>query len=309
MKTETLIRFIENTINNVSPNFEYKIYDALKMDREEMDVNKINGLARISSGVLDPVSGLGQSSVQILVEFIYPTERIEAVKSTLENVAMNCAGLVINNEVALGYEEVDVDENTSGTYYTKEGNIYTAVELPTGYVQGETYYKKLTGTTGVSINYPIQGNYFNGTMGETAKSRLICFFDINEKAVLSNSVITEIMKDDGTYEKISVFKETITRHRISTTNKFENDEEMRTINDGQSIDISLAVPSIAGSVINSIKDDMLTGQNIDKTYNLRITDENGVKNFNNMIASGDFSYEIVAGDTLIFKILFVYKKE
>lgn len=309
MKTETLVKYVEEFINSTSTNFEYKIYDSLKMDNIIMDVNKINGIARISSGVPDPISGLGQSSVSMMIEFIYPTSRIEAVKETLENVSMSAAGLVIDNFAVLGYEEVDVDENTTGTFYTYNGSNYTEVELPLGYEPGAKYYKKLSGTTGVSINYPVQGNYFNGTMGETAKSRLICYFDINEKAVLSNMTKIEIMDENGQYQNIPIFKHTITRHRLSTTNKYENNEEMKTINDGQSIDLSLAVPSIKDSIINQIKDDMLLGLNVDKTYTLRFTDESGPKVFENMIASGDFSYEIVAGDTIVFKILFVYKKE
>lgn len=309
MKTETLVKYVEDFINRTSTNFDYKIYDSLKMDNVVMDVDKINGIARISSGVPDPIKGLGQSSVSMVIEFIYPTSRIEAVKETLENVSMSAAGLVIDNFVALGYEEVDVDATTTGVFYTRSGDTYTQVELPLQYVEGTTYYKKLSGTTGVSINYPVQGNYFNGTMGETAKSRLICYFDINERAVLSNMVKIEIMDDNGDYQDIPIFKHTITRHRLSTTNKYENNEEMKTINDGQSIDLSLAVPSIQGSVINQIKDDMLLGLNTDKPYTLRFTDESGPKVFENMIASGDFSYEIVAGDTIVFKILFVYKKE
>lgn len=309
MKTETLVKYVEDVINNTTTNFTYKIYDSLKMDNVVMDVDKINGIARISSGVPDPISGLGQSSVSMVIEFIYPTSRIEAVKETLENVSMQTAGLVIDNFIALGYEEIDVNENTIGTYYTRSGDVYTQVTLPTQYVAGEKYYKKLSGTTGVSINYPVQGNYFNGTMGETAKSRLICYFDINERAVLSNMTKIEIMDSNGNWQNIPIFKHTITRHRLSTTNKYENQEEMRTINDGQSIDFSLAVPSIQGSVINQIKDDMLLGLNIDKEYTLRFTDESGPKEFDHMIASGDFSYEMVAGDTIVFKILFVYKKE
>jgi hypothetical protein len=84
---------------------------------------------------------------------------------------------------------------------------------------------------------------------------------------------------------------------------------MQTVNDGQSIDFSLAIPSVKGSVINEIKDDMLLGINTQKSYIFKFTDENGEKLFKNMIASGDFSYEVVPGDTVIFKILFVYKRK
>ena len=84
---------------------------------------------------------------------------------------------------------------------------------------------------------------------------------------------------------------------------------MQTINDGQSIDFSLAVPSIKGSVINEIKDDMLLGLNTQKSYVFRFKDESRAILFENMIASGDFSYEVVPGDTVIFKILFVYKRK
>jgi hypothetical protein len=110
------------------------------------------------------------------------------------------------------------------------------------------------------------------------------------------------------FEKVPFYKYVITRHRLSTTNKYENNPEMQTVNDGQSIDFSLAVPSIKGSVINQIKDDMLLGANIQKGYAFRFTDESGPKVFENMVASGDFSYDVVPGDTVIFKILFVYKR-
>jgi hypothetical protein len=71
----------------------------------------------------------------------------------------------------------------------------------------------------------------------------------------------------------------------------------------------LAVPSISGSIMNQIKDDLLMGRNIDKPYTFRFVDESEEKIFENMIASGDFSYEVVPGDTVIFKILFVYKRK
>ena len=342
-------------------------------------------------------------------------------------------------------------------------------------VQNSSLGADLQGTTGIAITYPIQGNYYNGTMGETAKSRLICYFDINERAVLANDITIQIannvfsvgnfervtqgeyyvledgeykkvilpndyeqgkdyylpeysekfntefdiwtynedtdsytsinwpidyepgvtyyymedgemlpipygnfyersdFKVDGeyqyklvnipydmqlrktycyisgyskesvdvyavgeyfikdkdgnyksvilprdwakdteyysaSYETIPYYKQVITRHRLSTTNKYENNSEMQTVNDGQSIDISLAVPSIRGSVINKIKDDMLKGLNIDKTYILRYVDESDVVIFDKMMPSGDFTNELVPGDTVIFKILFVYKR-
>lgn len=542
MKIDYLINKIEELINASSTNFEFKIYDSLKMDNEKMDINKINGIARVTGGGFEPIANLGQGSVTISVEFIYPYERLDAVNETLQNVAKGSAGLVVENSI---------------------------------------FSEELQGTTGIAITYPIQGNYYNGTMGETAKSRLVCYFDINEKAVLSNDVkigivngyeeanrelkgeyfilenstykevvlpkdyeentqyytyrenadglpkeyrqvdgllfntpkdfenigyinlgimpnqdtsleleydISEIhstnfivgnaslsssfdvwgynngniMYDFGsqtnlsynisasvgqnvkiklgketyindalattfevedfsldkpiwigtwagindvpnancssmkvlkcniyqnnvltnqfipcyrivdnkvgfydiierkfvesvgnvvkgedfyeevnktlngvyftrsndkytrvvlpqdytgdtqyyqyTFEDIPYYKYVITRHRLSTTNKYENNVEMKTVNDGQSIDFSLAVPSIKGSVINKIKDDMLLGLNTQKAYVFKFVDESGEKLFENMIASGDFSYEIVPGDTVIFKILFVYKR-
>lgn len=438
MKIEYLIQKIEDLVNASSTNFEFKVYDSLKMDNVKMDINKINGIARVTGGGFEPIASLGQGSVTISVEFIYPYERLEAVNETLQNVAQGSAGLVVPND-SLGAD--------------------------------------LQGTTGIAITYPIQGNYYNGTMGETAKSRLICYFDINEKAVLANDVkiqfidINEKSHDtfedmtqgeyyieengeykkvilpndykentdyylpeysvaintdmgiwkyengsyvpidfpdeyepdetyywldadrnvyrkiengtyylrseyqvDGKYEytevqipyslelykeyytqssyynvgqvnvyasglywveengdyklvnlpkdwekdttyystiisNIPYYKQVLTRHRLSTTNKYENNSEMQTVNDGQSFDISLAVPSIKDSIMNKIKDDMLMGRNIDKTYAFRFTDESDeVKIFANMIASGDFSYEVVPGDTVIFKILFVYKR-
>lgn len=543
MKIDYLINKIEELINASSTNFEFKIYDSLKMDNEKMDINKINGIARVTGGGFEPIANLGQGSVTISVEFIYPYERLDAVNETLQNVAKGSAGLVIENSI---------------------------------------FSEELQGTTGIAITYPIQGNYYNGTMGETAKSRLVCYFDINEKAVLSNDIkigivtgyedanrelkgkyfilendtykeiilpkdyeentqyyiyrenidslpkeyrqvdgllfntpkdfenigyinlgimanqdtsleleydITEIhpvlnfifgnnsinghfdawgynngnirygfgsqtnmtynigasvgqnvkiklgketyindelattfevedfsldepiwigagpginnvpnkncssmkvlkcniyqnniltnqfipcyrivdnkagfydiiekrfvesvgnvVKGEDFYEEVNktlngvyftrsndkytrvvlpqdytadtqyyqytfedipYYKYVITRHRLSTTNKYENNVEMKTVNDGQSIDFSLAVPSIKGSVINKIKDDMLLGLNTQKAYVFKFVDESGKKLFENMIASGDFSYEIVPGDTVIFKILFVYKR-
>lgn len=539
MKIDYLIQKIQELINASSTNFEFRVYDSLKMDKEKMDINKINGIARVVSGGFEPIASLGQGSVTISVEFIYPYERLEAVNETLQNVAQGSAGLVVQNS---------------------------------------SFSEDLQGTTGIAITYPIQGNYYNGTMGETAKSRLVCYFDINEKAVLANDVKIEIQNgyqennkllkgkyfvlengeykevelpkdykadtqyytfaenvtslpkeyreleyivmntprnisdpqyidlgikanqdtsielefdvnsvsntqfmlgefdfnfrmynaqlgygygsngnnfyspdlqigqhitfkigkktyfngsliktfpdetfttdynifvgtweiqggggngnsaqmnvykcnvyqndvltkqlipcyriednrvgmydllnneffdnnsesnfgkgtgyyqelnatlkgryyvlENGVYksfvlptqysantiyytydfEKVPYYKYVITRHRLSTTNKYENNPEMKTVNDGQSIDFSLAVPSIKGSVINQIKDDMLLGLNTQKGYAFRFTDESGAKLFEDMIASGDFSYEIVPGDTVIFKILFVYKR-
>ena len=434
MKIEYLIQKIEELVNASSTNFEFKVYDSLKMDNQKMDINKINGIARVTAGGFEPIASLGQGSVTISVEFIYPYERLEAVNETLQSVAQNSAGLVVKNS---------------------------------------SFSPDLIGTTGIAITYPIQGNYYNGTMGETAKSRLICYFDINEKAVLANDVKIEICgsykPDDisfmttGTYykkvnnsfypvhlpndynvndlpyyqinsydkafdtdggifikyndnymsiqwpqdyvpgetyywydegyfrkiepgeyyersdflidgeykytkvqipnqmqefktyyvvgdysevdvtilegvwyvasdngykavkipqdyvvgttyyteiwEEVPYYKQVITRHRLSTTNKYENNSEMQTINDGQSIDISLAVPSIKGSVINDIKRDMIKGTHVNNVYQFRITDEDYQPYYlYNMIASGDFSYEVVPGDTVIFKILFVYKR-
>lgn len=539
MKIDYLIDKIEELINASSTNFEFKVYDSLKMDGEKMDVNKINGIARVTGGGFEPIANLGQGSVTISVEFIYPYERLEAVNETLQNVAKGSAGLVVQNS---------------------------------------SFDAELQGTTGIAITYPIQGNYYNGTMGETAKSRLVCYFDINEKAVLANDVKIEIIKgyedsnktlngeyfveNNGVYAKkelpqdyeentkyyvyapnreglpseyreltyiaintpkdmanlqyidlgikanqdtdieikfdvnsvggtqfnfaidfgialdsealtysrgtsfnnqypnniavgqqitfklgketyfngeliktfededfetannlsigtwlsqnsqpngnvmsmniyhcniysggeiikqlipcyritdnrvgmydlingefldnvassnfgkgqdiyaeanstlsgkylmlengkyievllprdytadtnyyayvfedIPYYKYVITRHRHSTTNKYENNKEMQTVNDGQSIDFSLAVPSIRGSVTNGIKNDMLTGDNTQKSYLFRFTDEDGEKLFYDMLPSGDFSYESVPGDTVIFKILFVYKRK
>jgi hypothetical protein len=438
MKIEYLIQKIEDLVNASSTNFEFKVYDSLKMDKEKMDINKINGIARVTGGGFEPIASLGQGSVTISVEFIYPYERLEAVNETLQNVAQNSAGLVVQNS-SLGAD--------------------------------------LQGTTGIAVTYPIQGNYYNGTMGETAKSRLICYFDINEKAVLANDVRIQFIspnenyietfddmtqgeyyvEEDGEYKKVILpndykdntiyylpnysvaidttdgiyaydgeyyysinfpdeydfgktyywrnvenntyqpinngiyyirsqyqiegkyiytqvtlpfdlqegfvyysrsefsqenvnvyakglyfikqkngyysavnlpedwvkgqeyyysslinipyYKQVITRHRLSTTNKYENNAEMQTINDGQSIDISLAVPSIKGSIMNQIKDDLLIGRNINKPYTFRFVDESEAKTFENMIVSGDFSYEVVPGDTVIFKILFVYKRK
>lgn len=547
MKIENLIQIVQNLLDVNAVDFEFKVYDSLKMDNVQLDVNKVNGLARITTGSIDPILNLGQSSATMVVEFIYPYERLEAVRETLLAVSQNSAGLVVPNN---------------------------------------TLDASLTGSTGVIISYPTQGNYFNGTMGETARSRLICYFDINEKSVLSNDIKLAIQngyyeanKDlkgkyfklvDGNYvevnlpedytantiyynqvnrlphgyeeleyiegtgtqyinseikgksgmeywikfipttatqnytgligcgrlttaltlelfgnssykqvywsygshtehadnawtvgeslevrytfedgnqeldinnvvkslatqagtidnnddiyvmgcntsgstpssiklqeceiwdgvilvahylpckktsnghigvydlvegkflenagtgtfvagritveevnstltsdqahiyytkagetytkvnlptnytantiyyvpnwENIPYYKYIITRHRLSTTNKYNNNKEMQTVNDGQSIDFSLAVPSIKGSVINSIKNDMLTGDNIGKTFNFRVIEEDGAeypKYFENMIASGDFSYEIVPGNVLLFKILFVYKR-
>lgn len=571
MKSENLIQYIENTLNTASTNFKYKIYDSLKMDNVVMDVNKINGIARIVSGSFEPIKGVGISAVTMAVEFIYPYERLSAVKETFELVAKNSAGVVIDNS---------------------------------------TLEQGLTGTTGVLINYPIQGNYYNGTMGETAKSRLMCYFDINEKAVLANQVKIGILKtptglenvtsgryyekldpatilavgyeaktlpnaydatkewynkvgysygytlpnlipiekvavpynfefsetqtgsdiyyrtdstlsyrqvqtnaqssgiyytrngstyerktlpddyvsgttyyvqyaamsafdfnpksdlsnyknsyklkyatfaevtlpddynpneayfdfDEGVGPKIPVeqaitqqyidalikagqqetayvmieplmidlpqagreysymgntgydggigcdkvgvprgssiqyfdrkyyklispqivqeitpvipqgeylyvendevktatmpedydpnveyysteiedvpyFKQTLTRHRLSTTNKYENNIEMQTVNDGQSVDLSVAVPSIKGSTMNAIKKDMVRGTNIGKTYDILFIDEDGQYVFKGMMPSGDFSYECVPGSNIIFKILFVYKRK
>lgn len=439
MKIEYLIQKIEDMFNASSTNFEYKIYDSLKMDNVELDVNKINGLARIVSGSVEPIQNLGQASVTLSVEFIYPYERIDAVNETCRNVAAASAGLVIDNS------SLDAD---------------------------------LTGTTGIAISYPIQGNYYNGTMGESAKSRIVGYFDINELAVLSNNVklyisntfgeininnyftigtyywlhngeyievqmpqdydigeaqnyysITDwnyeigidgiytksgstytlvanwpqdyvpgtdyytqdivsgdwvklpssgvyyersqyqvdgeytytkvnapyemsdgyryytpvytqadilikageffYLDEDGyklvylptefkndtryylpnNYERIPYLKQVITRHRLSTTNKYLNDDEMRTVNDGQSIDISLVVPSIKNSIINGIKKDMMLGIGTQKTYQLQMTDESStVYNFYNMFASGDFTYETTPGDVALFKLLFVYKR-
>ena len=570
MKSEYLIKYIEDTINAVSTNFQYKIYDSLKMDNVVMDINKINGIARIVSGSFEPIQGVGISAVTMAVEFIYPYERLEAVKETFEMVAKNSAGVVVDNS---------------------------------------TFESTLIGTTGITINYPIQGNYYNGTMGETAKSRLMCYFDINEKAVLANQVkigflkaptglenvtsgryyekldpvtvlavgyetktlpneydatkewynkvgysykydlpslipiekvavpyyfefdpnatggnvyyrtdtditykqvqtnsessgvyyvkngdnydrkilpgeydssatyyvqyarsssfdynpksnlsnlknsyklkyatfaevtlpddynkneayfefsegvgpkipvetnitpgyiqilinanrqetyyvmIEPIMIDlpqagqqysysgttyydggigcdyvivprgtstesfkrnyyklispqiiqeitpvipQGEYlyvedgkvktatmpedydpnvdyystetESVPYFKQTLTRHRLSTTNKYENNEEMQTVNDGQSIDLSVAVPSIKDSTMNAIKKDMVRGTNIGKTYDILFTDEDGSYVLKGMMPSGDFSYECVPGSNIIFKILFVYKR-
>lgn len=542
MKIDYLINKIEELINASSTNFEFKIYDSLKMDNEKMDINKINGIARVTGGGFEPIANLGQGSVTISVEFIYPYERLDAVNETLQNVAKGSAGLVVENSI---------------------------------------FSEELQGTTGIAITYPIQGNYYNGTMGETAKSRLVCYFDINEKAVLSNDVkigivngyeeankelkgeyfilenstykevtlpkdyeentqyyiykenaeglpkeyrqvdgllfnipkdyenvgyinlgimpnqdtsleleydiseihsnnfivgnnslngsfdvwgysngnimygfgsqtnmtynisasagqnvkiklgketyindelattfevedfsldkpiwigtwagtndvpnancssmkvlkcniyqndvltnqfvpcyrivdnkagfydiiekkfvesVGNVVKGEDFYEEVNktlngvyftrsndkytrvvlpqdytgdtqyyqysfedipYYKYVITRHRLSTTNKYENNVEMKTVNDGQSIDFSLAVPSVKGSVINKIKDDMLLGLNTQKAYVFKFVDESGKKIFENMIASGDFSYEIVPGDTVIFKILFVYKR-
>ena len=571
MKSEYLIKYIEDTLNTVSTNFQYKIYDSLKMDNDAMDVNKINGIARIVSGSFEPIQGVGISAVTMAVEFIYPYERLEAVKETFELVAKNSAGVVVDNS---------------------------------------TFESTLIGTTGITINYPIQGNYYNGTMGETAKSRLMCYFDINEKAVLANQVklgflkapvglenvtsgryyekldpvtvlavgyeaktlpnaydatkewynkvgysykyelpslipiekvavpyyfefdpnatgvvfyrtdtditykqvqtnsessgvyyvkngdnydrkilpgeydssaiyyvqyagssrfdyspksdlsnlknsykikyatfakvilpddynknetyfqfssyggtkipveqditpayvqilinanrketyyvmIEPIMLDlpqagqqytysgttyydggigcakiiipdgsatqvqsfvqsyyklispqivqeitpvipQGNYlyvendevktatmpadynpnvdyysteiESVPYFKQTLTRHRLSTTNKYENNEEMQTVNDGQSIDLSVAVPSIKGSTMNAIKKDMVRGTNIGKTYDILFTDEDGSYVLKGMMPSGDFGYECVPGSNIIFKILFVYKR-
>ena len=570
MKSEYLIKYIEDTINAVSTNFQYKIYDSLKMDNVVMDVNKINGIARIVSGSFEPIQGVGISAVTMAVEFIYPYERLEAVKETFELVAKNSAGVVVDNS---------------------------------------TFESTLTGTTGITINYPIQGNYFNGTMGETAKSRLVCYFDINEKAVLANQVKIGFLKaptglenvtsgryyekldpvtvlgigyeaktlpneydstkewynkvgysynyalpslipiekvavpylfefdpnatgsnvyyrtdtnitykqvqansessgvyfvkngddyerkilpgdydssatyyvqyagsssfsyspkddysnvknsyklkyatfaevtlpddynknetyflfDEGVGPKIPIgstvsqsyidalinshqqvtryvmvepimidlpqagqqysylgttyydggigcdkvgvprgssvqyfdnkyyklispqiiqeitpvipqgeylyvdddevktatmpqdfnpdvdyysteiesvpyFKQTLTRHRLSTTNKYENNAEMQTVNDGQSIDLSVAVPSIKDSTMNAIKKDMVRGTNVGKTYDILFTDEDGSYVLKGMLPSGDFSYECVPGSNIIFKILFVYKR-
>lgn len=546
MKIEYLIQKIENLINASSTNFEFKVYDSLKMDNIKMDINKINGIARVVSGGFEPIANLGQGSVTISVEFIYPYERLEAVNETLQNVAQGSAGLVVSNS---------------------------------------SFSAELQGTTGIAITYPIQGNYYNGTMGETAKSRLVCYFDINEKAVLANDVKIQIesngyqennkllngeyfildnneyvavklpkdyqaetiyyqyrrnpvglpedfraleyieinnpldrnnkemfnldfspnenmnfeiefeplsivsplqpicgsfngygmdarlynnkllfgfgnslnneysepiqlgekyklslgkntyindvlikrfedyifteenfyvgaydipspnhspnvaqmkiysckLYNDGlivkdiipcyrisdneaglydiinqrfygnaslrgtrgvkkgtefyeevnyylqgkyyvyvnerltevnlpkdykpntiyytnNFEDVPYYKYVITRHRLSTTNKYENNTEMQTVNDGQSIDFSLAVPSIKDSTLNKIKDDMLLGKNTQKSYTFRFIDESGQKIFYNMLPSGDFSYEIVPGDTIIFKILFVYKR-
>ena len=120
MKSEYLIKYIEDTLNTVSTNFQYKIYDSLKMDNDAMDVNKINGIARIVSGSFEPIQGVGISAVTMAVEFIYPYERLEAVKETFELVAKNSAGVVVDNS---------------------------------------TFESTLIGTTGITINYPIQGKY------------------------------------------------------------------------------------------------------------------------------------------------------
>lgn len=439
MKIEYLIQKIEDMFNVATTNFEYKIYDSLKMDNEELDVNKINGLARIVSGSVEPIQNLGQANLTLSIEFIYPYERIDAVNETCRNVAAMSAGLVIDNS---------------------------------------SLNAELNGTTGIAISYPVQGNYYNGTVGESAKSRIICYFDINEKAVLSNKVkyyITntfstvdidrlftigtyyklengqyisvqlpqdydfdygnnyyerydyeysfgildyiytesggvytpvanwpedyvpetryyyremttgnwEVLPSHGTYwqrsdyqvngqyvytekiapyeiqlekryytpkyrkidvkisegeyfyldgdyilvhlpqqfqngvtyyqpsnyEEIPYVKAVLTRHRISTTNKYLNDTEMRTVNDGQSIDISLVVPSIKDSLINIIKDDMVHGLKTQAVYQLKMLDESGyTHNFYNMMASGDFSYETTPGEVALFKILFVYKR-
>ena len=109
-------------------------------------------------------------------------------------------------------------------------------------------------------------------------------------------------------ESVPYFKQTLTRHRLSTTNKYENNEEMQTVNDGQSIDLSVAVPSIKGSTMNAIKKDMVRGTNIGKTYDILFTDEDGSYVLKGMMPSGDFGYECVPGSNIIFKILVVYKR-
>ena len=56
MKIEYLIQKIEELVNASSTNFEFKVYDSLKMDKEKMDINKINGIARVTGGGFEPIA-------------------------------------------------------------------------------------------------------------------------------------------------------------------------------------------------------------------------------------------------------------
>lgn len=301
MTIDDLIKIVQNSIDEVTSDqpFGFKVYNSLKMDNVKMDINKINGLARVISGSVEPISSLGQSLVVMAIEFIYPYERIDYVNDMLQATAQQFAGKIITN--------ADIGEG-------------------------------LKGTTGVAITYPTQGNYANGTLGETARSTLYCYFDINERAVMSNTRKLEILKpatvDVNTvgvyyvinsqneveaktlptdyvlgaeyyeYEYVPIYKVVITRHRHSVTNAFKNNKELQTINTVQSIDISWAVPYIEGSVIEQIKDDALSGDNGAKEYYLKIDG----KNFNSVIVSGDFTEEIIPGNVIMLKGLFVYKR-
>jgi hypothetical protein len=146
---DNLITIVEGLLNDNSSTFNFKVYNALKTDRESYDVDKINGLAEVVSGGYEPISGLEQSSTQILVRFNYPVERKTEVLSVLQKVSQASAGYVVQNST--------INEN-------------------------------LSGTTVLKIDYPIQGTFDNDTLGETITSTIICYFVINQKIVIGNEV-------------------------------------------------------------------------------------------------------------------------
>lgn len=308
MQSKHLITMINNLLDGIQSIYSFQIYDELSMDYEKKDINKINGVARVTNGTFEATPGLRQSTATITVEFIHPVERLPEVKRVLTTLSANSAGVVFQNNL--------IDES-------------------------------LTGATGVNIVYPEHGTEKVTNLGETITSRIICFFVINEVNVLANECTFDIMNgyeeatvtsettgtyyilSDGNYvavtlpaqynseetyysvkwERIVYYKAKLSRTLNGETDDYDNYDEKMSYNQSQAINITMSVPSIRGSVINSIKRDKIRGLNINKSYNIKLTDDDGEFVFEDMIASGNFINEFVPGSDVKIDISFVYKKK
>lgn len=315
MDNEVLIKIVEDLLNSIDGTFDYKIYDVLKMDSTEVDTKKINGIAEVTNGMFEPIKGLSDSSVEMSIDFVFPVERLEEVKRVFTEASKQSVGLILNNsEIVAGYTgstEILITYPTQGVYnadtmgenITAQLVVYFDINENSVFsnsvtiaIQGERYDEddEVTSTT--------TGTYY--TRSGTAPDYVYTAVTLPSEYVAETTYYEKVLF----WENIPYHKQVITRTINNSTNNFANNTEKKVINIGQALNISLVVSSQKGSIINKIKKDKLLGLNIKKSYNLKLTDEDGEFTFNNMVVSGNFTYNLEPRSVAFFQITFVYGK-
>lgn len=271
MKHSDLIKIIQEQLDSLTSNnpIKFKIYDTFSEEDEIKDINKVNGSSKITAGSFDNVPKLNKSEVTTKIVFNYPVERFKYVSDILESLAKNSVGLIISNQ--------DINPQEFG--YTE-----------------------------VFIHYDIKSSPESTTLGKTISSTILCFFTINDKNVLSNQCKAEILNDEGEYEEILFNVLDINVNRETDSDNYANSKEKESFNKSQFLSLDFSLPSVRGSMINKIKNDIINLNNLNKAYTIKYTDELGEHIYENMIATGQFKLRNQRGADVGFNISFVKKR-
>lgn len=275
------INYIQTLIDACKTSeLEYNIYSQTKSDTfKTLDMSKINGIARVTSGDYTDVSGLVEANYAIKLSFNVPSveDVLNSVLNDLELLQKYVIGKVFQNSVIANSN----DE---------------------------------TGSSAFSINAPVTYAYNNGTMGECFRIDLYVYVDYNASLLLANDVKYYIEtgvdeNNDATYEEIIAYGvvEGVSVNLDSTNPESEQGE---IISHPQSYgrSITLTGPVIINSFIkNNILDHRFDKNfNVENRYNIQVYEGNTyIGTYSNLALTNDIKVTVTRGQVVTYSIRFV----